>query len=139
MTTPLDPALRLQRRALDTLRLSLAAEAAVEAALAADAAALARTASDEAALAANDWRLSAHPYARRLQVQRADVAAAGAASTARLSGLRRAALDACGQLVAMTGVADTLRAEQSRLLTSREQAAADDRAAGRWMAALPCP
>lgn len=139
MTTPLDPALRLQRRALDTLRLSLAAEAAVEAALAAEAQALARTAADEAALAAGDWRLSAHPYARRLQARRADVAAAGEASTARLSGLRRAALDACGQLVAMTGVADALRAEQDRMAAGREQAAADDRAAGRWMAALSRP
>jgi hypothetical protein len=136
MPTPFDSALRVQRRALDAIRLSLLAEAVREAEVRAHLLALDQHIADEQAVAAGDWRLAAHPYGARLRDHAARLDGERAGIDASLSGLRDAALVASGQMQAVADAAGAYRASLARASRASEQNDADEIFAARAARAL---
>ncbi len=136
MSTPFDSALRVQRRALDAIRLSLLAEAVRAAEVRAHLMALDQHLADEQAVAAGDWRLAAHPYGARLRDHAARLGSESAGIGASIAGLRDAALAASGQLQAVDQAAGHYRASLARAARAREQNEADEGFAGRAARAL---
>jgi hypothetical protein len=136
MSTPFDSALRVQRRALDAIRLSLLAEAVRAAEVRAHLLALDQHLADEQAVAAGDWRLAAHPYGARLRDHAARLGSESAGIVSGIAGLRDAALAASGQLQAVDQAAGQYRASLARAARAREQNEADEGFAGRAARAL---
>lgn len=136
MQTPFDRAARVQRRALDAIRLSLLAELAREQAVAAEGARLDHQISHEASVAGADWRTSAHPYLTRQRARRRGLDDEGQRIDAALGQLRAAAMEACGQMQAIAGAAAGFAADHRRQEMVNDQARADDFAGTRISAGL---
>lgn len=136
MATPFDSALRVQRRAMDAIRLSLLAEAVREAEVHAQVRALGVHIIEEHAVAAGDWQLTAHPYGARLRERATRLNTERRGIDARLDSLRDEALAACGQLQAITQAAACYGAATRRQVLATEQAQADDISGGRAATAL---
>lgn len=126
MQTPFDPALRIQQRALDAIRISLLAETACEQALADERDAIDSDLNREAAIAAMDWQVGAHPYGLRIRARRIALERDRCAVDDRLQRLRDAAMNACGQLVAITGAASGFAGDARRRETAADQSLVDD-------------
>ncbi len=136
MATPFDTALRVQRRSMDAIRLSLLAEAVREAEVRAQVRELGVHIVEERAVAAGDWQLAAHPYGARLRDRAARLVADGRGIDARIDGLRGEALAACGQLQAITQATESYDVAARRHQNATEQAQADDISGGRAAMAL---
>ena len=134
MKTPFDPVLRVQARTMNAIRLSLLAEIAREHLVDAEQAALAASIRREASVAAVDWQLSAHPFGQyqRTQRQRLDNDRRGI--DASLETLRGAAMDACGQMQAITEAATGFANDRRRREAGAEQAQSDDFSGARFNA-----
>lgn len=126
MQTPFDPALRIQQRALDAIRISLLAETARELALADQRNALDSELDRETAIAAMDWQVGAHPYAQRVRARRIALEKDRSAVDGRLQRLRGAAMEACGQMLAITEAAANFATDLRRRETASDQAHIDD-------------
>ena len=136
MATPFDTALRVQRRGMDAIRLSLLAEAVREAEVRAQVRALGVEIMEERAVAAGNWQLAAHPYGARLRAQVTHLQTESRNVEARLDGLRDQALAACGQLQAISEAAAGYGKTVQRQVRASEQAQADDLSGGRAASAL---
>jgi hypothetical protein len=136
MATPFDTALRVQRRGMDAIRLSLLAEAVREAEVQAQVRALGVHIIEERAVAAGDWQLAAHPYGARVRARVTQLETEGRRVAARLDGLRDEALAACGQMQAITQAAAGYGATLQRQARTSEQTQADDISGGRAASAL---
>lgn len=137
MQTPYDSALRVQRRALDAIRLSLLAELAREQAVDAERTALDRRMADEAGVAASDWEVMGHPYVAYQRARRRRLEHDQRGIDASLSRLRGAAMEACGLMQAISGAATGYAAGRIREEAGTEQAHADDFAGARMAARRP--
>lgn len=126
MQTPFDSVLRLQQRALETIRRSLIAETAHQMAIESERTALETALARESAVAASDWQVGAHPYGQRLRARRSGLDDDRRGSDARLDRLRDAAMEACGQNQAVTGAANDFTSKRRRHESAAEQAQADD-------------
>ena len=126
MKTPFDSALRVQARAMDAIRLSLFAEVAKEFAIEAEREVLAASMRREAAIAASNWQVTAHPYGQYQRAERRRLDADHRGIKASLGTLRDAAMDACGQMQAITDAATGFTTGQHQREANAEQAHADD-------------
>jgi len=131
MQSPYDSALRVQRRTLDSIRLSLIQELASERAIEADIAALDERMLEEATVAAGNWQLMSHPYAQRQRDGRAHLAKDRASTDVSLTRLRVATMEACGQMQAIAEASAAFIADRHQRLARSEQAQADDFAGAR--------
>jgi hypothetical protein len=134
MKTPFDSALRVQARTLNAIRLSLLAEIAREHLVEAEQAALAVSIRREASVAAVDWQLCAHPYGQHQRTQRQRLDNDRRGIHASLETLRGAAMDACGQMQAITEAATGFANDLRRREAGAEQAQSDDFSGARFNA-----
>lgn len=133
MKTPLDPAIRLGRRALDARRREIAEAAAHIAALETEAAALAAQARREAeALAANPG-LGGGGHLTILRARRVGLLRQLADADEGLDGLRILAGEEMARLRALEDAAERHREAAQADALRREAVEADDRAAARFM------
>lgn len=126
MQTPFDPALRIQQRALDAIRISLLAETARELALADERNALDAELDRETAIAATNWQVGAHPYGQRVRARRIALEKDRRAVDGRLQRLRGAAMEACGQMLAITEAATNFATDLRRRENASDLAHVDD-------------
>ena len=126
MQTPFDPALRIQQRALDAIRISLLAETACEQALADERNALDADFERESAIASMNWQIGAHPYGQRVRARRVALDKDCRAVDGRLQRLRGAAMEACGQMLAITEAASGFASVFQRREAAADQAHVDD-------------
>lgn len=126
MHTPFDSALRVQKRAMDAIRLSLLSELAREQALTELRIELDSTIAREAAIAASNWQVGAHPYSHRLRSKRVRLEHEHRDCDAKIDGLRNEAMEACGQMVAINSAARAYVATSNQRMVAAEQAQADD-------------
>lgn len=126
MQTPYDSALRIQQRAMDGIRLSLLVEAARDRALTEERNALDSDFEHESAVAAMNWQVGAHPYGQRVRARRVGLDNDRRAVDIRLNRLRDAAMEACGQMLAITEAAAGFKSDRRRREGAAEQASADD-------------
>ena len=136
MKTPYDSALRLYRREMDEMRVSISVQvdqlAHVEQRREALGAAMRR----EAELAAADWAFSSNAYLTRMSAQRESLARDRAMIDARLNNLRRRATETYGSLRAIEGADHRYRDESDRATARAEQADIDDFSAAGFTRAL---
>lgn len=137
MKTPFDGAIRLRRREIDALRISIRAEVerlVVAEAAHADANAALRA---ERGLAAQDPLLTSHAYLARMQAGRVRAARDLADADARLQQLRALAMEAYGSVRALENAGAAYRDDAQRLIERAEQDEIDDRAAAAGQRATP--
>lgn len=131
MKTPYDSALRVQKRAIDAIRVSLHLELARELAVEVESSALALNMREEATVAALDWQVLAHPYVARQRAERSRLDDDRRRIDISLNSLRGAAMEACGQMQAMAGAATAFATDCMHREASAEQAQSDDFAGAR--------
>lgn len=126
MTTPYNSALRVQRRAVDEIRVAIRAADDALSSIATDRRALDVRLASEAVVAAGDWLFSSPAYGMRLRSQRMDLDIDRQRVDDRLGQLRGVALEASGRLHAVKTAADDYRVAEQRSQRGAEQAEADD-------------
>lgn len=132
--TPFDTALRVQRREVDTVKVSISVEIETIAALNHQAHAHDARMREERVLAASvpvasdAWRL-------RMKVERARLDQQAQLATMRLTHLRAQAVEAYGTMRAIEGAADRFKDEAERAAAGAEQAMIDDIAAAKLVVA----
>lgn len=131
MTTPYDPALRVQRRAIDHLRITLRGERDRLTSVEAEAVALTERYQRESATAAGDWNCSAFAYGQRLRDRRVALDGDRRRIDTGIDQLREHALAASGQLRAIEDAAGEYRLADRRRALAGEQNEADDFSATR--------
>jgi hypothetical protein len=132
MKTPFDSALRVQARTMNAIRLSLLAEIAREHVAEVERTALVADMRREAAVAAVDWQVAAHPYAQYQRAERHRLDHACRGISANLDRLRSSAMDACGQMQAITEAASCFANDQRHREAGAEQSQSDDFAGARF-------
>jgi hypothetical protein len=132
--TPYDTALRVQRREVDALRLSISLELAQVATFEAQRIDHDRTGRDERAMAATQT-FPSDAWARRMRSDRARLDEAAQLASARLTALRAQAGEADGTVRAIEIAADGFRNELERSAANAEQGSADDLAAAAFLRA----
>lgn len=137
MQTPYDSALRVQRRAMDAIRLSLLTELSREHAIDASCAALDIQMKHELTVAASDWQTTAYPYVAHQRTERRKLEHDRLGIEANLGHLRGAAMEACGLMQAIAGAAAGYSYGRIRDETAAEQVRADDFAGTRIAAFRP--
>ena len=111
---------------MDAIRLSLLVETARAQALADERDALDADIERESAIAAINWQIGVHPYGQRVRARRAGLESDHRAVEGRLHRLRDAAMEACGQMVAITEAVAGFAGDRTRREDAAEQARADD-------------
>ncbi len=129
MKTPFDGAIRIRRREIDEMRVTISVQVnrlvEIEAEQTEADAALHR----ERTVASEDVLLSSHAYIARMQAERERLAQDQAAVDAHLTQLRAKAVDAYGAFKAITSAAETYQDEMAQAAASAEQGHLDDLAA----------
>ena len=126
--TPYDTALRVQRREVDTIKLSISVEVDRAATLEAQRSDHDQVTRREHALAVA-LPFPHDAWAARMRVDGARLDEAARAAASRLTALRAQAAEAYGTVRAIEIAADAYRDEQERSVANAEQALADDLAA----------
>jgi hypothetical protein len=126
MKMPFDSALRVQARNMNAIRLSLLAEIVRENVVESERAALAASMRREASVAAVDWQITAHPYGQYQRTERKRLDNDRCGIDASLEILRSSAMNACGQMQAITQAAAGFANDRRRHEASAEQAQSDD-------------
>ncbi|WP_448661403.1 hypothetical protein ACG3SL_12170 [Sphingomonas sp. CJ20] len=132
--TPFDTALRVQRREVDAVRVSISVEIDHITALETRTRAHEITVREERALA-HALPIASDAWTARMRAERARMQDAALLAEARLRRLRDQAVEAYGTMRAIETAADRHRAEEERIAAGAEQAAADDLAASRFLRA----
>ena len=132
--TPFDTALRIHRREVDAVKVSIGVE--VERIATIDAVSRAHDARmhEERALA-YALPFSSDAWTARMKADRARLREAASAAEARLGQLRAQAVEAYGTMRAIEGAAERYEAEAERTAALAEQGAIDDLAAARFLQA----
>lgn len=130
--TPYDTALRVQRREVDAVRVSISAEvdriAEIEMrSRAHDASMIAERSLAQALPIASD------AWAARMRMERLQMDHAANLAEARLRRLRDQAVEAFGTMRAIEVAAERYQDEEDRIVAGAEQSAADDLAAARFL------
>ena len=134
MRTPYCPAIGVQRREVDQIRISISEEvdrlSEVE---------RRRTKIDlemqrERTVAAGSWNVASTAYFMVMRSEHTRLEETERVIDARVTQLRSQAREAYGSLSAVEGAADRYRSERIRYIESAEQVAADDRSAAVFVA-----
>lgn len=133
--TPYDTALRVQRREVDALRLSISVEAARLTTIEAERLDIEQSGRQERAVAAT-LPFTTDAWERRMRADRARLDQEVAHAVANLAMLRAKASAAYGTVRAIEIAAEGYSDQQARAAASAEQASADDLAAAAFLRAL---
>ena len=136
MITPYDAALRLRRREMDDVRVSISVEINQMVVIDQRSASIDAAVSEETALAHADPTLSAHSFVARMQSQRELLNRDRGFCDARLAALRAQATEAYGSLRALESVATRHRDDVSRAAAIAEQSQIDDFSTARFARAM---
>lgn len=132
--TPFDTALRIQRREVDTVKVSISVEVERITSLEAQGRAHMERARAERALAAS-LPFASDAWAARMKSEQIRIAEATYLAQARLGQLRAQAVEAYGTMRAIEGAAGRYQDEVDRTAAAAEQAGIDDIAAARFLRA----
>jgi hypothetical protein len=132
--TPFDTALRVQRREVDAVKVSIGAEIERIADLDQRTRQHDVTLRDERALAYT-MPFATDAWTARMKAERVRLSEASRVAETRLSQLREQAVEAYGTMRAIEGAADRFKDEAERQLALAEQGRIDDLAAARFIAA----
>lgn len=132
MKTPYDTALRLQRREVDAVKVSISVEIERITTLEQQARTIDSRVVEERRLA-HALPLSSDHWVARMRAERARVEHAARESQARLNQLRDQAIEAYGTMRAIESAATRYRDEAERAADVAEQSAIDDIAAVRFL------
>ena len=132
--TPFDTALRIHRREVDTMKVSISVEVERIASLHSQIDAHELQLREERALA-RSMPFASDAWTARMQAERARLDEAAGLAQARLGRLRAQAIEVYGTMRAIEGAADRYRDEAERTAASAEQARNDDVAATRFLKA----
>lgn len=132
--TPFDTALRVQRREVDAVKVSISVEVERITTLETQARAHEDTVRQERALAYG-LPFASDAWTARMKAERARLDEAAYLAQARLGKLRAQALEAYGTMRAIEGAAERHSDEAERVLSLAEQGAIDDIAAARFLRA----
>jgi len=135
MKTPYCGALRVKRREMDQLKVSIGEELGRSNEIATQAASVSDRIRLERALASEDCGLASPAYFARIRDELAALQAKQQIVDARLDDLREEARTAFGTLRAVETAAEAFRLDVERQSLSSEQAALDDRSAGELLRA----
>jgi hypothetical protein len=126
MKTPFDGAIRIRRREIDEMRITISVQVTRLVEIEAEQTDADATMHRERAVAAEDVLLSSHAYIARMQAERERLARDQAAVDAHLTQLRAKALDAYGAFKAITSAAENYQDEAARAAARAEQGHLDD-------------
>lgn len=132
--TPYDTALRVEKRALDALRLSISVEVEQVTQLEARHGQIAMALTDENKIALTHG-LPGDAWAAKMRRERANVLEQAKHAHSRLAALRGQAIEAYGTVRAIEGAAERFVEEADRAAASAEQARIDDLSAARMIRA----
>jgi hypothetical protein len=130
--TPFDTALRVQRREVDSVKVSISVEVERITTLEAHTRAHEVTVQQERALA-YALPFASDAWTARMKAERARLDEAAFLAQARLGRLRAQAVEAYGTMRAIEGAAERYENEAERVLAVAEQSAIDDIAAARFL------
>ncbi len=130
--TPYDTALRIQRREVDTVKVSISVEVERIVVLDGQIAAHDTRLRDERALA-HAMPFASDAWTARMKHERIRLDDAARMARARLGQLRAQAIEAYGTMRAIESAADRYRDEADRVADAAEQASIDDIAAARLL------
>jgi uncharacterized protein involved in type VI secretion and phage assembly len=136
MSTPYDGYVRLQKREVDCIRLSISIEVSLLAQAEQAAQDLAQEVQDECAAAAGDWSISPYAYLRARAARSAQIALSLTEHETALARLRQKAGDAYGKLRVAEDAARLHRLRLSQARGRKEQAEADDLSSARLLLRL---
>jgi len=132
--TPFDTALRVQRREVDAVKVSISIEVERITTLEAQSRAHAQRSREERALAAS-LPFASDAWALRMKHEQIRINEAAYLAQARLGQLRAQAVEAYGTMRAIEGAAERYQDEADRTAATAEQAGIDDIAAARFLRA----
>ncbi len=132
--TPFDTALRIHRREVDAVKVSIGVEIERITTIEAHTSAHDTRMRDERALA-HAMPFSSDAWTARMKAERARLQEAANLAEARLGRLRSKAVEAYGTMRAIEGAAERYRDEAERTAALAEQGAIDDMAAARFLKA----
>lgn len=132
--TPYDTALRIQRREVDTVKVSISVEVERIATLSTEIEAHALRLREERALA-RAMPFASDAWTARMRAERTRLDEATRQAQVRLGRLRAQAVEAYGTMRAIEGAAERYRDEEEHGAAIAEQARSDDVAAARFLAA----
>jgi hypothetical protein len=132
--SPFDTALRVQRREVDAVKVSISVEVERIATLESQTHAHDATMREERALAAA-LPFASDAWTQRMKAERIRLDEAAYLAQARLGRLREQAVEAYGTMRAIEGAAERYETEAERVAALAEQGAIDDLAAARFLKA----
>ncbi|MBC9032584.1 hypothetical protein IAG41_09290 [Sphingomonas sp. JC676] len=132
--TPFDTALRVQRREVDAVKVSISIEVERITTLEAQSRTLAERAREERALATS-LPIASDAWAARMKYEQIRINEAAYLAQARLGQLRAQAVEAYGTMRAIEGAAERYQDEADRTAATAEQTGIDDIAAARFLRA----
>lgn len=136
MKTPYCTALKVQRREVDAVRISIGVEVEHLAVVGQREEAVRSQTQRERALAAGDWTLPSSAYFAKARAELGQLSQKRQVTEARLDQLRAQAREAYGSLQAVEGAAERFRGDAARAADQAEQASSDDRSAATVIRAL---
>jgi flagellar biosynthesis chaperone FliJ len=136
MKTPYCTALKVQRREVDQLRISIGVEVSRVTQIETQQVRLQDAVSTERVLAAEAWTVPTNSYFQRMRTEREQLEHDRKMADAKLDQLRAQAREAYGSLMAVESAATGYREQASKLIEAAEQVAVDDRAAADFVRAV---
>lgn len=135
MKTPYDTAMRVQRREIDEMGVTINVQVNLLNQIERAREDAGHTLTRERDLSSRDFTLSSHAYMERIRAEQARLTRDGATQNARLDQLRNKAAAAYGAFRAIEVAADGFREEAERRSANAEQAGIDDNAATSFLKA----
>jgi flagellar biosynthesis chaperone FliJ len=136
MKTPYDTAVRLQKRAMEDVRLAISVQVSQIVQIERSRATIGETLCREAGIAAAHHGLNSHAYLERMRAQRAKLAADTETADAQLRQLRAKAVAAYGGFHAVETAAERYRDHMAGEISKAEQGHLDDLATASFVRGL---
>lgn len=135
MSTPFEAALKVQRRALDDVRVSISVQLNQLMQIQSSGAAIDAAMPRESAVAAADPLMSSYAYVTRMRARRVGIEQEEQVAAEGLDRLRSQAAEAYGSFRAIESADEAYRFEEARIAATAEQARADDVAGSAYVRA----
>ena len=129
MKTPYDPAIRVQRREVDSLGVTINVQLSILNRIEGAREEISASAAREADVAQRNPGISAHAYMEHIRAEQRRLTSDGIIQRARLDQMRRKAAEAYGAFRAIETAAEEWRADAEKSRAKVEQAELDDNAA----------
>lgn len=129
MKTPYDPAIRVQRREIDSLGVAINVQVSILNRIEDAREEIGASAAREADVAQRNPGISAHAYMEHIRAEQRRLASDGIVQRARLDQMRSKAAEAYGAFRTIETAAEEWRADAERSRAKMEQARLDDNAA----------